>query len=54
MLERLVITAIRMRGAIAALLVMMLVAGIYAGATLSVDAMPDVSPVQVSVLTSTG
>ena len=54
MLERLVITAIRMRGAIAALLVMLLVAGVYAGATLSVDAMPDVSPVQVSVLTSTG
>jgi cobalt-zinc-cadmium resistance protein CzcA len=54
MLERLVVNVIRMRGAIAALLVMLLVAGVYAGATLSVDAMPDVSPVQVSVLTSTG
>ena len=54
MLERLVLSVIKMRGAIVALLVMLLLAGIYAGATLSVDAMPDVSPVQVSVLTSTG
>jgi len=54
MLERLVLSVIKMRGAVVALLIMLLVAGVYAGATLSVDAMPDVSPVQVSVLTSTG
>lgn len=51
MLERLVLTAIRMRGAIIALMVMLLGAGIYAAMTLPVDAMPDVSTVQVSVLT---
>ncbi len=54
MLERLVLTVIKMRGAVVALLVMLILAGAYAGATLSVDAMPDVSPVQVSILTSTG
>jgi cobalt-zinc-cadmium resistance protein CzcA len=54
MLERLVLAAIKMRGAAVALLAMLLVAGVYAGATLSIDAMPDVSPVQVSVLTPTG
>jgi cobalt-zinc-cadmium resistance protein CzcA len=51
MLEKLVLTAIRMRGAIIALMVMLLGAGIYAALTLPVDAMPDVSTVQVSVLT---
>jgi len=54
MLERLVLWAIKMRGAAVALLVMLLIAGVYAGSTLAVDAMPDVSPVQVSVLTPTG
>lgn len=54
MLERIVLSSIRMRGAMVALLVMLIGAGVYAGATLSVDAMPDVSPVQVSVLTPTG
>jgi heavy metal efflux system protein len=54
MLERLVLSVIRVRGAMVALLAMLIGAGVYAGATLSVDAMPDVSPVQVSVLTSTG
>jgi len=54
MLERLVLSVIKMRGAIVALLIMLILAGVYAGATLSVDAMPDVSPVQVSILTSTG
>jgi heavy metal efflux system protein len=54
MLERLVLSAVRMRAAVVALLAMLIAAGVYAGATLSVDAMPDVSPVQVSVLTSTG
>src|SRR5512133_3190754 len=54
MLSNLVLTSIRMRGAVAALLVMVILAGVYSGVTLSVDAMPDVSPVQVSVLTPTG
>jgi heavy metal efflux system protein len=54
MLERLVLAVIKMRGAVAALLLLVLGAGGYAGAMLAVDAMPDVSPVQVSVLTTTG
>jgi cobalt-zinc-cadmium resistance protein CzcA len=54
MFERLVFATIRMRGAMMALLALLILSGIYAGATLSVDAMPDVSPVQVSVLTPTG
>ncbi|HEY5283803.1 MAG TPA: CusA/CzcA family heavy metal efflux RND transporter, partial [Polyangia bacterium] len=54
MLERIVLASVKMRGALVALLVMLILAGAYAGATLSVDAMPDVSPVQVSVLVSTG
>ena len=54
MLAKLVFAAIKMRGAVVALLCMLLLAGIYAGVTLSVDAMPDVSSVQVTVLTPTG
>ena len=54
MLERLVLSVIKMRGAVVALLVLLILAGSYAGATLAVDAMPDVSPVQVSILTPTG
>jgi cobalt-zinc-cadmium resistance protein CzcA len=54
MLERLVAASIEMRGAILALLVMLLGAGGYATARLPIDAMPDVTTVQVSVLTRTG
>jgi heavy metal efflux system protein len=54
MLERLVAISIEMRGAILALLVMLLGAGAYATARLPIDAMPDVTTVQVSVLTRTG
>jgi heavy metal efflux system protein len=54
MLERLVLSVIKIRGAIVALLVLLLLGGAYAASTLLVDAMPDVSPVQVSVLTPTG
>lgn len=54
MLERLVLSVIKARGAVMALLVLLMGAGAYAGATLSIDAMPDVSPVQVTVLTPTG
>ena len=50
MLSNLVLTSIRMRGAVTALLVMVILAGVSSGLTLSVDAMPDVSPVQVTVL----
>jgi cobalt-zinc-cadmium resistance protein CzcA len=54
MLERLVATSIQMRGAMLALLAMLLLAGGYAASRLPVDAMPDVTTVQVSVLTRTG
>jgi cobalt-zinc-cadmium resistance protein CzcA len=53
-MERLVLAVIKARGAVMALLGILIAAGIYAGATLSIDAMPDVSPVQVSILTSSG
>jgi heavy metal efflux system protein len=52
--ERLVLSSIEMRGAVIALLVMLLAAGGFAAARLPVDAMPDVTTVQVSVLTRTG
>jgi cobalt-zinc-cadmium resistance protein CzcA len=53
-LERLVLSSIEARGAILALLIMLLVAGGFAAARLPIDAMPDVTTVQVSVLTRTG
>jgi cobalt-zinc-cadmium resistance protein CzcA len=43
-----------MRGAVVALLIMLIAAGGFAAAHLPIDAMPDVSTVQVSVLTRTG
>ncbi|HEX7668775.1 MAG TPA: efflux RND transporter permease subunit, partial [Polyangiaceae bacterium] len=52
MLENLVHASIRFRGALIAALVLLLVAGGVAAAKLSIDALPDVSTVQVSVLTS--
>jgi cobalt-zinc-cadmium resistance protein CzcA len=54
MLEHLVIFAMEKRGAVLALLCMLLCAGAYAGYRLPIDAMPDVTTVQVSVLTRTG
>jgi cobalt-zinc-cadmium resistance protein CzcA len=54
MLRRLIVAAIEMRGAVVALLIMLLIAGGLAAARLPVDAMPDVSTVQVSVLTRAG
>jgi cobalt-zinc-cadmium resistance protein CzcA len=54
MLARLVAASIEMRGAVLALLVMLLAAGGFAASRLSIDAMPDVSTVQVSVLTRGG
>src|SRR3954464_13070469 len=52
MLAALVSASIRARGAVIAGLVLLLLVGIWAARTLPIDAMPDVSPVQVSVLTS--
>ena len=54
MLERLVVASINMRGAVLLLLAMLLAAGGFATARLPIDAMPDVTTVQVSVLTRTG
>ncbi|MBC7793664.1 MAG: efflux RND transporter permease subunit, partial [Clostridia bacterium] len=54
MLESLVAHSIRARGAMVALLAMLLVAGVYAMTQLPIDAMPDVSTIQVSVLTKVG
>jgi heavy metal efflux system protein len=52
MLAALVSASIRARGAVMALLVLLLLVGVWAARTLPIDALPDVSPVQVSVLTS--
>src|SRR5512140_1006488 len=54
MLEKLILYSIKARGAVVALLVMLFAAGIYAALRLPIDAMPDVTTVQVSVLTRTG
>src|SRR3954467_7677786 len=51
MLEQLVALSIRLKGFMLVLLVVLLGAGAYAVQTLPVDAVPDVSTVQVSVLT---
>lgn len=52
MLGKLVVASIRLRGAMLALLGLVLVAGIVAARELPIDALPDVSTIQVSVLTS--
>jgi cobalt-zinc-cadmium resistance protein CzcA len=54
MLESLVAHSIHARGAMVALLIMLLGAGTYAMLDLPIDAMPDVSNVQVAVLTKVG
>ncbi|MDX2021199.1 MAG: CusA/CzcA family heavy metal efflux RND transporter [Deltaproteobacteria bacterium] len=51
MLASLVQFSIRARGAVLALFLILLIAGGWAAATLPIDALPDVSTVQVSVLT---
>jgi heavy metal efflux system protein len=51
MLKTLVLASIRARGAVIATLVLLLLVGGWAAKTLPIDALPDVSPVQVSVLT---
>src|SRR6188768_604717 len=52
MLNYLVAASIKARGAVMALLVLLLLVGVWAARTLPIDALPDVSPVQVSVLTT--
>src|SRR6187402_31306 len=52
MLNYLVAASIRARGAVIAALVLSLLVGVWAARTLPIDALPDVSTVQVSVLTS--
>src|SRR6187402_2195386 len=52
MLVKLVLASIRYRGAVLGFLVALLCAGVFAARNLPVDALPDVSTVQVMVLTS--
>ena len=52
MLGKLVVASIRYRGAVLGFLAALLVAGIVAAQYLPIDALPDVSTVQVTVLTS--
>src|SRR5689334_11830394 len=52
MLERWVHASIRYRGAVIAALMLLLAAGGWAAMTLPIDALPDVSTIQVSVLTT--
>jgi cobalt-zinc-cadmium resistance protein CzcA len=54
MLETLVTVAIRSRKVVAALLVLVLVFGVVAARRLPIDALPDVSSVQVDILTKCG
>ena len=51
MLASLVQFSVRARGAVLSLFILLLIAGGWAAATLPIDALPDVSTVQVSVLT---
>lgn len=52
MLGKLIVGSIRLRGPVLVLLVMVLGLGAFAARSLPVDALPDVSTIQVSVLTS--
>jgi heavy metal efflux system protein len=52
MLGKLVVASIRLRGPVLVLLAMVLALGGFAARTLPVDALPDVSTIQVSVLTA--
>ena len=51
MLEQIVAQSIRLKGLMVVLLVVLLGGGVVAARTLPVDAVPDVSTVQVSVMT---
>lgn len=52
MLERWVLNSVEKRWTVLSLLAVLLLAGTWAGATLPLDAMPDVSNIQVAVLTN--
>jgi cobalt-zinc-cadmium resistance protein CzcA len=52
MLEKLILASVRLRKAVLALLAVVVVAGGFALARLPIDALPDVSTIQVSVLTN--
>src|SRR5690606_39460588 len=52
MLGKIVVSSIRFRGATLGALALVLLAGFVAMRTLPIDAMPDVSTIQVSVLTT--
>ena len=52
MLAKIVETSVRLRYAMLALLLCLIGTGIYAGLRLPIDAVPDISPVQVTVITS--
>src|SRR6478752_5197813 len=52
MLEKIVLASIRLRKAVLGLLAVLLCAGLWAARTLPIDALPDVSTIQVSVLTT--
>ena len=54
MLEKIVASSVKNRGVVIAFMLMLLGAGAYAAARLPIDAMPDVTTVQVSVLARTG
>jgi cobalt-zinc-cadmium resistance protein CzcA len=51
MLQNLVLASVRARGAVLAAMALLLVIGVWAARTLPIDALPDVSTSQVSVLT---
>jgi cobalt-zinc-cadmium resistance protein CzcA len=51
-LSKIVLASIRLRRAVLALLALLLLAGAWAARTLPIDALPDVSTIQVSVLTT--
>src|SRR5262245_39618850 len=52
MLSKLVLAVIRLRNAMLVLLAILLAAGGWAASRLPIDALPDVSTIQVSVLTT--
>src|SRR3954453_23861469 len=51
MLAHLVVLSVRLKGLVIVLLVALLAGGAFAARTLPIDAVPDVSTIQVSVLT---
>src|SRR6478735_8425084 len=54
MFESIVLAAIQFRGAVIGILAVLLVGGVIAAKTLRIDAIPDVSSVQVDIITGVG